>query len=423
MKTKTYKKAWRAVIIVLLCIAALPFSSSAQEQRLTLEDCIRIALANNLQVKTATLEVQQSRVLQGTAFDLPKTNLNATQDPTSGGNIDNSIGISQSISLPVVYATQKKALQQQTRLSEKSRTITQAEIARSVKQAYYSLLFAQDKIKVYDYLEGIYSDFNRKAEVRLKTGETSNLEMLTARAKYQELQLSRKEVQADFLINQSRLQQLLNADLPVKVAGDTLQPLEMKNLPDTAFNQNPQVQYYNQSRDLATARIKAERSTLLPELTFGYNHQLVVKGFNPAKINRDYMYGTRIAGLQVGVSVPLIRSAYNSRIKAEKLGESIAQSRINETQRRLQAEWNQGYQSYLKYKQSLDYYQLSGLQLSNEQIRVAQFAFSKGEIGYVEFIQNIATATQSKLTYLSTVYSLNEAVIHLQFLQGEAYAQ
>ena len=135
------------------------------------------------------------------------------------------------------------------------------------------------------------------------------------------------------------------------------------------------------------------------------------------------MYGTRIAGLQVGVSVPLIRSAYNSRIKAEKLGESIAQSRINETQRRLQAEWNQGYQSYLKYKQLLDYYQLSGLQLSNEQIRVAQFAFSKGEIGYVEFIQNIATATQSKLTYLSTVYSLNEAVIHLQFLQGEAYAQ
>lgn len=423
MNRTAYKYKWRAVLIVLLCTGVIPFSSQAQEKPLTLEECIRTALANNLQVRTATLEVQQSKVLQGTAFDLPRTNLNATQDPTSGGNMDNSIGISQSFSLPNVYTSQKRALEQQTRLSEKSRTITQAEIARNVKQAYYSLLFAQDKIKVYDYLEGIYSDFNRKAEVRLKTGETSNLEMLTARSKYQELQLSRKEAQADKEINQSRLQQLLNTDMPVKVAEDTLQPLEMKNLSDTTFNQNPQVQYYNQSKDLAAARIKAERSKLLPELTLGYNHQLVVKDFNPAKINRDYMDGTRIAGLQVGVSIPLFPSAYNSRIKAEKVGESIAQSRVNETQRRLQAEWNQGYQNYLKFKQSLDYYQSSGLQLSNEQIRVAQFAFSKGEIGYVEFIQNIATATQSKLTYLSTVYSLNEAVINLQYLQGEEYPQ
>ncbi len=406
---------------LLLVATSLLFHSYAQEKPLSLEECIKTAISNNLQVKTALLEVQHSKALQETAYDLPKTNLTLSQDPTSGGNMDNAIGISQSFALPGVYINQKKALEQQTRLTEESMLITQAEIAYNVREAYYSLLYAKDKMKVFDYLDDIYSNFNRKAELRLKTGETSNLEKLAAQGKYQELQLSKKEAEADINIQQYRLRQLLNSRTPVSIAADTLQPIRLPQVFDTSFNRNPTVQYYNQSRNVSAARIRVERSRRLPELTLGYNHQMVVKNFNPAKVNRDYFDGTRIAGLQLGVSVPLFAGSYNSRIRAEKVSQSIAESKLAETQRNLQSEWDQGYQNYLKFKQSLEYYQTSGLYLANEQIRVAQFAFSKGEIGYVEFIQNISAATDSKLNYLSTVYSLNDAIIGLQYLQGEEY--
>ncbi|HWW40681.1 TolC family protein, partial [Pedobacter sp.] len=55
---------------------------------------------------------------------------------------------------------------------------------------------------------------------------------------------------------------------------------------------------------------------------------------------------------------------------------------------------------------------------SNEQMRIAQVSFDLGEIGYMEFIQNMSLAVQSKLNYLQSVQQLNESVIQLQFLKG-----
>ncbi|MEO5998488.1 MAG: TolC family protein [Chitinophagaceae bacterium] len=405
---------------ISICLSGT-VNAIAQQKPLSLDECIRIALANNLQIKTASLEVQRNRVLQRTSLDLPKTSLTLSQDPTSGGNMDNSAGISQNFSLPRVYINQKKALEKQTLLTERSKTITQAEISLHVKQGYYGLLYSNEKKKTLDYLDSIYSDFMHKVEARFKTGETSNLERLTAQSKFQELQLSKKENQADIEINQYRLQQLMNYNKPVLIAGDSLKPIVLQKHADSSFNNSPLIRYYDQSKDLSAARANVEKSKLLPEFTLGYNHQVVIRDFNPAKINRDYYDGTRIAGLQFGVTVPLFTSSYNARIRAEKINESIAQSKRDETERNLQTEWQQGFQRYLKYKQSLDYYLSAGLQLSDEQIRIARFAFDKGEIGYVEFIQNISAAIQSKLNYLTTVYSLNEAVITLQYLQGEEY--
>ncbi len=394
-------------------------NSDAQSKPLNLQDCINIAIRNNLNVKTASLEVEQSKALQKTSFDPPKTNITLTQDPTSGGNMDNALSFTQSFALPGLYKNQKNVLQQQTLLTEKSKAVTQAEIILNVKQSYYALLYTMEKIKVLNYLDSIYNDFSKKAEVRQRTGETSNLEKLTAQSKYQQVQLSKKEALADVQVSQYSLQQLLNITGPVVIANDTLLPIAFTILPGTSIvSDNPIIDYYDQNINVSNARIKLEKAKRLPELTLGYSQQLVIKSFDPAKINRGYSAGTRIAGLQIGVGVPLFSRAYKARIDAEKIGVSVAQSQVAATQQKLQIQWQQAYREYIKYKQSLDYYQSSGLQLANEQIRVTQFAFSKGEIGYVEFIQNLSLATETKLNYLSTVYSLNDAVINLQYLQG-----
>ena len=146
--------------------------------------------------------------------------------------------------------------------------------------------------------------------------------------------------------------------------------------------------------------------------------KLLISGFDPAKINRGYFPGTRIGGLELGVGVPLFSGAYRARIKAEKIAGSIAQSQLLNAELQLKTKLQQGYQEYLKYSQSLQYYKSSGLNLADEQIRVAQFAFSKGEIGYIEFIQNLSIAIQTKLNYLNTINLYNQSVINMNYLQG-----
>ncbi len=390
----------------------------AQTQQLSLNDCISIALQNNLQIKTASLEVEQGKALQHSAFDPAKTNINLTQDPTSGGNMDNALGFTQSFALPGLYKNQKNVLQQQTALTEKSKTITEAEIVKGVKEAFYNYQYVTEKIKLLNYLDSIYSDFAKKAEVRQRTGETSNLEKLTAQNKYQEVQLMQKEAASDLQVYKFSLQQLLNRnDVVLKEEQFTAIPFIDNN--DTAVVQsNPVLNYYAQNINLANSKVKLEKAKLLPELTLGYSQQLVIKGFDPAKNNRDYYDGTRIGGFQIGVGVPLFSSSYKAKINAEKIGVTVAQTQLNTTKQKLQTQWQQAYQEFLKYKQTTDYYSTSGLQLANEQLRVAEFSFSKGEIGYVEFIQNLSIAIDSKLKYLSAVNALNTAIINLQYLQG-----
>ncbi len=380
---------------------------------------IDLALKNNLQIKTSGLEVKQSQALQRSSFDPGKTNLLLTQDPTSGGNIDNSIGITQNFALPGLYRNQKNVHRAQTSLLENAKTMTEGEIIKEVKLAYYNYVYRLEKIKVLSFLDSLYEDFSRKAGVRQRTGETSNLEKLTAQNKYQEVLLRKREAIADLKVDELTMQQLINSDQPVAIQ-EALLPLSYVEVTDTAGREEtPLIRYYQQNRNLADARVRLEKAKMWPELLVGYNQQLVIKGFDPAKNNRDYSPGTRIGGFQLGLAVPLFTGAYKARIDAEKIGVSVAASQLAAARLLLSAEWNKTWQEYLKLKQTVDYYQSSGLSLAAEQIRVAQFAFSKGEIGYLEYIQNITLATDSRLNYLKAVNEYNKTVISLQYLRSD----
>jgi cobalt-zinc-cadmium resistance protein CzcA len=73
-------------------------------------------------------------------------------------------------------------------------------------------------------------------------------------------------------------------------------------------------------------------------------------------------------------------------------------------------------QQLAKFDEALRYYEEAGLKQAAEQIRIAQFAYSKGEIGYVEFIQNMTQAMNTRLSYLSALRDYNQAVIELNYL-------
>ena len=421
-KEKKISMKIKPVIPVVLLLVGLCLwgsgSAQAPARPVGLQQYIDLALRNNLQIKTSELEIGQSRVLQRSSFDPGKTNVRLIQDPTSGGNIDNSIGVTQSFALPGFYNHQKDVHRQQTSLLENAKAMTEAKIIKEVRVAYYNYLYGLQRLKVLNFLDSVYDNFSKNAAIRQRTGETSNLEKLTAQNKYQEVLLKKKEAMADMRVYEIAMQQLINSTEPLAVQGE-LVPLAFVEQTDTgALEGTPVMDYYRQTVRLAGSRVRLERAKMGPEITLGYNQQLVIGGFNPAKIDRDYFPGTRIAGFEVGVSLPLFAGAYKARINAEKIGVSIADAQLATARLELTTTWNRAYQEYQKFKQTVDYYTTSGLALGEEQMRVAQFAFSKGEIGYIEYIQNISMAVDSKLNYLAAVNEYNAAVINLEYLRG-----
>ncbi len=407
------------VLIGALLIGTGGRSTAQTTTGLTLDSVVQRVLYQNLQLLSSSRSVEQSMALEKSAFDLPKTEITITQDPTSGGNMDNSLGIAQSFALPGMYKSQKKLLVQQTELTRRNREITRAELVRDTRLAFFGYLVSRETLRVLLYQDSLYRGFVGRAEVRVKAGETSNLELITARNTYRELQALRLSAEGDLHSHELSLKQLLNSSAPLLIADAELTAPFSPGVDTSFIDAHPQMAYERQNITLASARQQVEQSKLLPELILGYSQQLVLSPFNPAGINRSYTSGTRIAGFQVGVAVPLFGGAGRARVRSEQLAGWVAQANYQQVRLMLGTNYHQEMQRYQGYREALAYFTSGGLRDADEQLRIAQVAFRLGEIGYVEYLQNVSSAVRTKLAYLETADHLNRSAIQLQFLKGQ----
>ncbi|NCI47418.1 CusA/CzcA family heavy metal efflux RND transporter [Sediminibacterium soli] len=413
----------RVTVIPLFAVLAgaslfTSVKAGAQVRSITLQSAVATAVQHNLQVKSAGIAVQQRTALQATAYDIPRTDVVLQQDAADGGSQGNSIGVIQAFSLPVVYKNQSRLLDAQTRLSKAEQDIALFEITRQVKLAYNNFQFSYQRRKLFHSLDSIYSEFRQRAELRQKVGETSNLEKYAAQSKYYEIQLQIKQTTLDLQTAQIVLQKLLNTQDSLEPADSTLVKIPLDFLIDTSLEGHPQTAFYRQQLQVANAEWQLEKTKRLPDLNLGYYHQFLVPGFDPAHIGREYTPGTRIAGFQVGLSVPLFYGAQRARINAARINTQLVQTQAQAAKTGLQAQYLSQYNEYLKQKEGLDYYEQIGLQQTDKIIRISQVSYRLGEIGYVEYIQNLSMAFDTRLKYLDALNQYNQAIIQLNYITG-----
>ncbi|GHT42270.1 transporter [Bacteroidia bacterium] len=371
----------------------------AQESRKSLSECIEIALKNNLQMQAAELGVRQVRALQGTAFNPDKTDVSYRQDPLTPDWIDKTVSISQSFEFPTVYAAQGKMLREETRLAEAARLVLQNEITKSVSAAYFNLCRALQIAQLWQQQDTLYNGFIERATVRFNAGETNRLELMNAQSHHQENRLQLGRARADLANCQLALQKLLNVpDLiaPLNIPErETLSPLE-------EGQGGAVLDYYTQQQTVAQAQISVEKNKLLPDIFGEYS-------FND----------TKLPGFQIGVSVPLFFGSNRAKIKAAQLKNQQIGIERQQTAQSLQNAYSVQYNEYLKAKESLEYYETAGIAQADEIMQTAQTAYNVGEIGYMEYIQNLQTAIAIKLQYADALNQFNQSIIELNYLKGE----
>ncbi|HWJ29865.1 MAG TPA: TolC family protein, partial [Flavisolibacter sp.] len=304
----------------------------------------------------------------------------------------------------------------QTDLSKAEQNVTVFEITRQVRLAYVNFQVVFERLRLLSSLDSIYQRFKERAELRQKVGETSNLEKYAAQSKYYQIGLQIKQAKIDLRTAEIALQNLLNTREHLEPADTTLTKIPLEASFDTTLSNHPQMQVYEQQIGVADAEYQLEKSKRLPDFNVGYYHQFIFPGFNPAYVKRDYTPGTRIAGFQVGTSIPLFSKAQRARINAAKLNTQLVQTQAQAAKAGLQTQYLTRYNEYLKQKEALDYYEQTGLKQADEIIRISQISYKLGEIGYVEYIQNLSTAFDTKLTYLEALNTYNQAIIELNYV-------
>ncbi len=409
---------------VLMCQVQVVQAQEIRVKEYTLEESIDVAIKNNPNLRAADLKTQQERALKGTSWNLPKTNFSLTYGQyNSVFDNDNQFNVSQSIAFPTVYANQNRLANARVASSEWREAMTRNELVQQVKSAWYSLLMEKNKRKLLIEQDSIYQNFSQAANLRYQTGETNLLEKVTAESQVAEVKVKLEQNKADIEIYQTALKTLLNMDVLVDLATDSLVERDVAGLIDDAnVNSNPTLAWFRQQIEIVEKEKSVEKARLMPDLMIGYFNQSLI-GPNQ-DINGDpvtYSSSDRFTGFQVGLSIPIFSTkSQASSIKTIELkkqeSEAFVQSINNELEGRLQSLLQQ----YDKFQNSLDYYRSTALPQAELILRQAQKGFQSGDIGYVEFTQGLSRSLGLRFSYLDILNQYNQTIIQIEFISGNS---
>lgn len=410
---------WAVVLTATPATAvAQATGSEGQQMRLTLQECISMALQNNLQIKADEIAADKARDLQGTAFDLEKTSVALSQDATAGGSPDNGITVSQAFGFPTVYAARRRYLQAETAVARKQVALTRSEVTRDVSACYYTLLHAVRTMQILQRQDSVYRHFAAIAAARYAAGESSQLERINADRLCSETAIRRQKAETDWRAAGLLLQALTNGGAYI-VPADTLAPLRLQQVPAAlSFVQTP-------GGEMAAARVTAAERSLrlakqgyLPDLNIGLTGQMVISGFNPYHVDRARFEKGNFMAFEVGVSVPLFWGAQRARVKAARRDVALAETAQQQAAQQAARQYRDACNEVRRAAQVLAYYEGEGCSSAQRMARLAQTAYENGEIGYVEYMQNQQTAFEVQLQHADAVNDYNQAVIRLNYIGG-----
>lgn len=402
--------------IIFSLFLFLPILVSAQSRQMTLQEVLAMAAERSLILQRSRMEVDKTRILQGTAFHLDATSVSLSQDPTSGGSPDNAITVSQSFALPSVYSARRSLLKSETSAAQSRLAVSENELRREVSLAFYDLLYAQDVLHIYARQDSIYKNFNRVAEAKLGSGETGRLEQMNAIRLKQENDIKSDIAQRDFLTAQLQLMKWLNTDTLVIPLATTTNELIFA---DHSIADVPLLTLAKSQEEVANRQLKLEKRNGLPTFSVGASVQTVIKGFNPYNIDRSAYGGGNFMGFSVGVNIPLAFGAQKARVKAARKEVEMAQLNVRNQEYVLRKTYDAAYNSYVSAHKAYNYYQKIGVPQAREMERISKVSYEYGQIGYVELMQNLQSALEVWKDFADATRQYNKAIVELNYLQGK----
>ena len=392
----------------------------AQERTLTLEQAIEIALQNNNRIKIAQYEIDVEKTGKYGAITIPKTEFTYSNGEFNTPNIkDNLYGVSQRINFPTVYSSQFKLAKAKVKSSEQLKAIEKNDLIADVKSAYLRYVFLVENERLLQRQDSLFSNLERSSSRRYETGESTKLESVTSATKSMQIKNKLQQNEADLKIAKKRLQVILNTEDNISVSDEELLPRDIElDIESQSIKKSPLYVYLKQQLEVRKRETNVERNKMLPDLMFGYNSQTFNGIQTMSGTNESLNSDDRFSFFQVGLAIPIFPSGHRSKIKAAKIEEDIAQSKIELNQTQLEGELQNLLQEYYKLQGTLNYYQNEALPQAELIIDNSEKSFKSGNVSYAQYLQNLTLANDIRTDYLNTLYQYNQSIIVIEALLG-----
>ena len=386
------------ILAILVSISAF---SQNTFKAISLEEAISLAKANNIGLKIADKEIEKQTILKKTAFQIDPLQVQYQGGQFNSESYDHNISLQQYFPIGKITKANRQLQEELAKLAEKRKAISEYEIEKAVTISYYQYLFGISIQKLNSELNDIYTKFLKNAELRFKTGESGNIEVISAKAKVKEIETQKAQIDYDLAIYQKQFQYFLNTEDNI-VPNDKVVFKYENTTKNTSKVESIVTEYYQQQISVYQKEANTFKAQKMPKLGLGYFAQSIDTK-------------TLFQGFTAGLQIPLFGNVNSAKAKASAISISQSELELQKSKLTLKLQ-NQQLQDELdKQKKGLDYYQNEGLQFAEQIINTAQKSYENGDMSYFTYISFLNQAIDIKKQYAETLNAYNQSAIQLQF--------
>lgn len=395
------------------------FDASIPGEKMTLQQCFQLADRQNLALLSGRKAVEKAQVMQGTAWDLDKTEIAFSQNPASSGDTDNGLTFSQSIEFPTVYTARRGQLKAETQAEKSRLNVTSQQLRLEIASAYYAMLYQTHRLQILLQQDSVIQRYCDVAGKRYKAGEARQLEFLSADRMRNDNRLEMTKVKNEAENLQTALMALLNTTTPVVPAIDNL-VISQSSPVNAAFNyqQTADAQYQKDLISALDQEVKCAKTGYAPSLSLALRSQLLIDSWDPYHINRQRFTEGNFFGFEVTVGVPLFYGATKAKVKAAQKDREVALLAMQQEQREKERDYKQGYNRLQNAIKRMEYYSGENMAKAKDIERLSTLEYENGEISYVEYASALQEAIDMRLKQAEVVNEYNEAVLALMALNN-----
>ncbi|MNX57785.1 Outer membrane efflux protein [compost metagenome] len=385
--------------LIAFLLAAL---SSQAQQTISLEKAIELAKSNNIDLKIADKEIEKQTVLKKAAFQPDPLQVQYQGGQFNSADYDHNVSVQQFFPLGNITKANRQLQEELAKLAEKQKALSSYEIEKAVTLAYYQYLYGVSIQKLNSELNDIYTKFLKNAELRFKTGESGNIEVISAKAKVKEIETQKAQLEYDLAIYQKQLQFFIQTDENIVPDSNTaLQYAFIENQQNTKAD-TLMTDFYQQQISVYQKEAGTFKALRTPKVGLGYFAQT---------INTESLFQGFTAGLQI----PLFGGVNTTKAKAAEISISQSQMALDKNKMMLNLQKEELQNNFQKQQKNLAYFQNEGLLYANQIIETAQKSYANGDMSYWSYISFLNQAIDIKKQFAEATHSYNQSAIELQF--------
>jgi outer membrane protein TolC len=394
------------------------FRVEAQTERITLSQCISIALNENPLIKASEQKYQAAlaRINQARAISQPTLSFDSDLQPDIldiPGSGESYVGVGKSVKFPG-----KRMVQTAIATKESDETIMEAELLKldiiyQVKLAFYRLILNLERL---DYAEknlDLAQDFLDKTQVKFDAGDAAQVDVIRAKVEVAKATSEIRMASNEVVQTKADLNFLLGRDKnnPFEIEKETRYPVllpDLEELIHQALLNRPEIKRINYALEKELLIKKQAGLSYLPDFDLGFSRHTIVGE-------------SKSWDLTVAFPVPLFfRQISRGEIAEAKANYQSLQSELVNLQNNIHLEVESAYHNAVTAQNMISLFDRDMLNQSEEVYNLLLFSYQEGEISGIELIEARRTLIETRKSYAEALFEYEAANISIERSIGKS---